>query len=312
MVESLKFLPVQARIYEGNEPIQFFSIFQSFIVFKGGLSDGYKKHIAETELPDITYTEDGLALFRVQGSGPENMQAIQVEPVSPAYSLPSNFLSFPPSTEIYNFNQDDLMTEDIYILDCRSDIFIWVGQQVDSKTRIHALTIGEKPKRRTPVSYGGRSAVQINHSVPEACLSAPNEFSKVGFQIAAIAALTSTFDQPPRENIIPRSLKVSPEAPKENPETNSKENSMSSRIEALTIQEDVKEGEAEDEEGLPIYPYERLKISSTDPVTEIDVTKRETYLSSEEFREKFGMMKDAFYKLPKWKQNKLKMALQLF
>lgn len=38
----------------------------------------------------------------------------------------------------------------------------------------------------------------------------------------------------------------------------------------------------------------------------------QTYLSSEEFREKFGMGKDAFYKLPKWKQNKLKMALQLF
>lgn len=136
--------------------------------------------------------------------------------------------------------------------------------------------------------------------------------AKLASRSAAIAALTSTFEQPPRENIIPRSLKVSPEAPKQNPETNSKENSMSSRIEALTIQEDVKEGEAEDEEGLPIYPYERLKTSSADPATEIDVTKRETYLSSEEFREKFGMTKDAFYKLPKWKQNKLKMALQLF
>lgn len=52
-------------------------------------------------------------------------------------------------------------------------------------------------------------------------------------------------------------------------------NSMSSRIESLTIQEDVKEDEAEDEEGLPVYPYERLKVFSTDPVTEIDVTKRE-------------------------------------
>ncbi|KAG5563665.1 hypothetical protein RHGRI_000009 [Rhododendron griersonianum] len=447
---------VEARIYEGNEPIQFFSIFQSFIVFKGGLSDGYKKHIAETELPDITYTEDGLALFRVQGSGPENMQAIQVEPPNlqsktqkegaeseQFWDLLGGKSEYPSQkigrdaeseshlfsctfikgdlkvTEIYNFNQDDLMTEDIYILDCRSDIFIWVGQQVDSKTRIHALTIGEKflerdflleklsreapiyiiaegseppfftrfftwdstksamhgnsfqrklaivknggtpilekPKRRTPVSYGGRSAVadksQRSRSMsfsPErvrvrgrspafnalaATFENPNarnlstpppvvrklypksvtpDSAKLASRSAAIAALTSTFDQPPRENIIPRSLKVSPEAPKENPETNSKENSMSSRIEALTIQEDVKEGEAEDEEGLPIYPYERLKISSTDPVTEIDVTKRETYLSSEEFREKFGMMKDAFYKLPKWKQNKLKMALQLF
>lgn len=45
--------------------------------------------------------------------------------------------------EIYNFTQDDLMTEDIFILDCHSDIFVWVGQQVDSKDRMHALTIGE-------------------------------------------------------------------------------------------------------------------------------------------------------------------------
>lgn len=32
-------------------------------------------------MPDDTYSQDGLALFRVQGTGPDNMQAIQVEPV---------------------------------------------------------------------------------------------------------------------------------------------------------------------------------------------------------------------------------------
>lgn len=54
---------------------------------------------------------------------------------------------------------------------------------------------------------------------------------------------------------------------------------MSSRIESLTIQEDVKEGEPEDDEGLPVYPYERLTTTSTDPVTEIDVTRREVMQS---------------------------------
>ncbi|KAK2970712.1 hypothetical protein RJ640_015137, partial [Escallonia rubra] len=499
MVESLKFLPAQARIYEGNEPIQFFSIFQSFIVFKGGHSDGYKRYVAEKELPDETYTEEGIALFRIQGSGPENMQAIQVEPVASSlnssycYILHSgssiftwfgnlttsedqelverqldlikpNMQSKPqkegteseqfwdflggkseyPSqkigrdaesdphlfsstfskgdlkvTEIYNFSQDDLMTEDVLILDCHSDVFVWVGQQVDSKNKLNALTIGEKflerdflleklshqapvyvvmegseppfftrfftwdsaksvmhgnsfqrklaivknggtptldkPKRRTPVSYGGRSTLpeksQRSRSVsfsPDRVrvrgrspafnalaatfenanarnLSTPPpvvrklypksvtpDSAKLASKPTALAALTSSFEQPRRETLIPRSVKVSPETPKPKPEVNNKENSMSSRIEALTIEEDVKEGEAEDEEGLPIYPYERLKTSSTDPVTEIDVTKRETYLSSGEFREKFGMPKDAFHKLPKWKQNKLKMALQLF
>lgn len=74
---------------------------------------------------------------------------------------------------------------------------------------------------------------------------------------------------------------MTPEASKL--ETNSKENSVGNKTESPkppkpeTIQEDVKEGETEDEEGLPIYPYERVKTTSTDPATEIDVTKREVH-----------------------------------
>ncbi|KAF4390902.1 hypothetical protein F8388_005715 [Cannabis sativa] len=478
MVESLKFMAAQARIYEGNEPIQFYLIFQSIIVYKGGLSDGYKKYIAENEVPDETYEEDGVALFRVQGSGPDNMQAIQVDTASSSLNssycfilhsgstvftwtgslttsdhhelverqldlIKPNIQSKPQKegseselfwdllggkseyssqkvTEIYNFTQDDLMTEDIFILDCHSDIFVWVGQQVNSKNKLQALTIGEKflegdflleklsreapiyivmegseppfftrfftwdstkssmhgnsfqrklnlvkngappitekPKRRTPVSYGGRSSVpdksQRSRSMsfspdrvrvrgrspafnalaatfenPSARnLSTPPPMARkiypksvtpdaatLASKSEAIAALTASFEKtaPPRETMIPRSVKLSPKAAEPKIDTNNKENSMSSRIESLTIQEDVKEGDAEDEEGLPIHPYDRLKTTSTDPVTDIDVTKRETYLSSVEFKEKFGMTKEAFYKLPKWKQNKNKMALQL-
>ncbi|XP_022969600.1 villin-4-like isoform X2 [Cucurbita maxima] len=511
MVESLKFLPVQARIYEGSEPIQFHSIFQGFVVFKGGLSKGYKNYVAEKEIQDETYQEDGIALFRVQGSGPENMQAIQVDPVASSlnssycYILNSSSTVFTwtgsltssdnqelverlldlikpnvqsrpqkegteseqfwnllggkseyPSqkiardaesdphlfsctfsrgnlkvVEVHNFDQDDLMTEDMYILDNHSEIFVWVGQQVDSRSRLQALTIGEKflehdflleslsskapvyiitegseppfftrfftwdsakssmhgnsfqrkltivksggtptvdkPKRR-PVAYGGRSAVPdksqrsrsmsfspervrvrgrspafnalaANFENPNARnLSTPPPMNRKIFpklissdsaklsvaKSSTLAALSASFERPPpaREAIIPRSIKVTPEPTKPKPETsnNDKEikdkekenNSVPVRIETLTIQEDVKEGEAEDDEGLTIYPYERLKTTSADPISDIDVTKRETYLSSEEFREKFGMTKDAFYKLPKWKQNKHKMALQLF
>ncbi|KAH6772256.1 villin 4 [Perilla frutescens var. frutescens] len=490
-----KFQDFKARIYEGSEPIQFFAIFQSFIVFKGGLSKGYKNYIAEKELPDDTYSEEGFALFRVRGSGPENMQAIQVEPVASSlnssycyilHSGPSVFtwsgnLTTPeaqeiverqldlikpntqsklqkegaeseqfwdllggkseyPSqkltreaesdphlfsctltkgmmTEVYNFDQGDLMTEDIFVLDCHSDIYVWVGQEVDTKNKLNALSIGEKflerdclheklslqapiyivmeggeppfftrffswdsskssmhgnsfqrklailkhggtpvmdkPKRRTPVSYGGRSAVpdksQRSRSMsfsPDrvrvrgrspafnalaATFENPNarnlstpppmvrkvypksvtpDSEKNAVRSSAIAALTSSFEQPPpaRAFVLPRSTKVSPEAPKPKPEPLSRQNSVdpNPKPKPEPIQEDVKENEAEDEEGLTVYPYERLKTTSTDPVADIDVTKRETYLSSAEFKEKFGMSKDAFYKLPKWKQNKLK------
>lgn len=51
------------------------------MILQGGLADGYKSYLAEKEIPDETYKEDGTALFRIQGTGPDNMQAIQVEVV---------------------------------------------------------------------------------------------------------------------------------------------------------------------------------------------------------------------------------------
>ncbi|GFS32883.1 villin 4 [Actinidia rufa] len=131
MVESLKFLPVQARIYEGNEPIQFFSIFQSFIVFKGGLSDGYKKHITESELPDATYTEDGLALFRVQGSGPENMQAIQLEPVASSLSSSYCCILYSGST-VFTWSGNLTTSEDQELVERQLDL---IKPNMQSKTQ---------------------------------------------------------------------------------------------------------------------------------------------------------------------------------
>nr|VDC63015.1 unnamed protein product [Brassica rapa] len=56
---------------------------------------------------------------------------------------PQVFVMFWQVTEIYNFTQDDLMTEDIFIVDCHSEIFVWVGQEVVPKNKLLALTIGE-------------------------------------------------------------------------------------------------------------------------------------------------------------------------
>lgn len=82
---------------------------------------------------------------------------------------------------------------------------------------------------------------------------------------------------------------MSTEVLKSSPQGNSKENSVNNITEETpkpkpeTIQEDVKEGETEDEEGLPIYPYDRLKTIAADPVTEIDVTKREVRFQKASF-----------------------------
>jgi hypothetical protein len=42
------------------------------------------------------------------------------------------------------------------------------------------------------------------------------------------------------------------------------------------------------------------------------INQMQAYLSSAEFNDKFNMTRAAFYKLPKWKQNKLKSDVKLF
>ncbi|KAM7264597.1 hypothetical protein ACFE04_002280 [Oxalis oulophora] len=46
--------------------------------------------------------------------------------------------------EVYNFAQDDLLAEDMLILDTHGEVFIWVGQCVDSKEKQNAFEIGQK------------------------------------------------------------------------------------------------------------------------------------------------------------------------
>ncbi|CAL5039770.1 unnamed protein product [Urochloa decumbens] len=507
MIESLKFQAVLVRVYEGKEPIEFFPIFQNLVIYKGGTSTGYKKFVSENDIEDDTYSESRVALFRVQGSGPENMQAIQVDTAASSLNSSYCYILHDGDTvftwignlsssmdqelaerqldvikpnmqsrllkegseydqfwkllgvkseyssqkivrdqesdphlfactfskgvlkvrEIFNFTQDDLMTEDIFILDCHSCVFVWVGQHADTKIRAQALNIGEKfleldilmenvsretplyvitegsepqyftrfftwdsaksamhgnsferrlsivrdgvkpradkPKRRTTTSaHTGRSSVPdksqrsrsmsfspdrvrvrgrspafnalaANFENPSARnLSTPPpvvrkqppkpvspDSSKPPPRTTSIAAISASFERP-KATLIPKSIKASPdankpqtEASKPKPETNDKESNPTKDSQVATpAAQDVKESQADGvEEGL-VYPYDRLRTSSTNPATDIDVTKRETYLSSSEFRERFGMTKEAFAKLPKWKQNRLKIALQLF
>lgn len=46
-------------------------------------------------------------------------------------------------SEIFNYSQDDLMTEDMLILDTHAEVFVWIGQSVDSKDKQTAFEIGQ-------------------------------------------------------------------------------------------------------------------------------------------------------------------------
>ncbi|GMI81723.1 villin 1 [Hibiscus trionum] len=446
IVDSARGDPVMAQIAQNKEPLQFFLIFQTLIVYKGGISAGYKKFIAETGIDDDTYDEKKTALFRVQGTSPENMQAIQVDHVSsslnssycyilqsgnsvftwigsltsskdhdlldrmielinPAWqpvsvregSEPDSFWSslggkteYPREKEmkkfiedphlfklictegdfkvkeIYSFTQDDLTTEDVLVLDCHKEIYVWIGRHSTIKSKQEALNFGlkflqtdileEQLSLETPIYV-----VTEGHEPPFFTCFFEWDPSKANMhgnsferKLATLKGKTSSGSAPSRNTLKPRSREATPDGLRSRSSSSNgwergfspastisgshlkfSDNHNVSSPTPVARKLFTESSPYQDSPGVEstfpstnensnqidasetsansiIYPYQRLTVSSPEPVSGIDVTKREAYLSEEEFAEKFGMPKGAFYKLPKWRQNKLKTTVGLF
>lgn len=465
MTESIKGSYVMAQICDGKEPQLFFLIFQSLIILKGGLSSGYKLFLSEQGIANETFDKDKVALFQVQGSGPSNMQAIQVDPVSS--SLNSSYcyilqdetsfftwlgsLSSPTDhdlvdrlvdqlnplkhstsvregnepdifwniiggkvdhpkekvikehvedphlfacileegdfkgKEIFNFTQDDLTTEDVLLLDCHSEIYVWVGQHASLASPEKALTLGKKfleadillegllqdtaiyvipegneppfftryfewdtskshmygnsferklaiLKGSTPITESPNREIQKTHlryssegltghssrksatsdgslngrgSVAPTRLSTPASLNRHSFMEQTSVSRELFIASPGQSN-----ENASSEDASESPSLGKEPTISPAKLKAMAIEDSEENCDASNE--FQTFPFELLEVSSGTALAGIDVTRREAYLSNEDFKAKFGMKKNAFYKLPKWKQSKLKQALNLF
>ncbi|TXG46477.1 hypothetical protein EZV62_028024 [Acer yangbiense] len=465
IVDSSRGEPVMAQVIQDKETVQFFLILQTLIVFKGGLSTRYKKFIAENGIVDETYDEKKVALFRVQGTSPNNMQAIQVdqasrslnssycyilqtgtsvftwignlssssdhdlldrmiELINPTWqpisvregSEPDIFWNalggkteYPREKEIkgciedphlftctftegylkvkeiYNFTQDDLTTEDVFVLDCQREIFVWIGCHSNVKSKHQALSLGvkfletdilveglsletpiyvvtegyEPPlftrfftwdpskakmhgnsfERKLAILKGRTSSVEVpvrnswkgysGETTPDG-LRSKSVISNGLWRSASPASnisgtkLNSSGGNRRASSITPISRKLFPgSTPYRGGSGSPTVKSISPSENGKAIQVDGSDSHSENAKAIQvggsdsdvislIFSFERLQVNSKDPAKDIDAAKREAYLSEEEFQEKFGMTKQAFYKLAKWKQNKLKLALNLF
>ncbi|WOH06479.1 hypothetical protein DCAR_0625907 [Daucus carota subsp. sativus] len=304
--------------------------------------------------------------------------------------------------EVYNFSQDDLLTEDVLILDSHAEVFVWVGQSADSTEKQDSLEYGQKYIDMA-VSLDGLSPYVPLYKVTEGnepcffttffswdsskATAYGNSFQKKVMLLfgtghsaedksngtnqggptqraSALAALNSAFSSSPgpKRDASPKSAGVSrgsqraaavaalssvltaekkgspsssPAQSSKIPPTEPMHSGKSENLPEVTDSEETTEVEetqivqpvSENEESEPkpkveqeengsgsqiTFDYERLKAKSDNPVTGIDFKQREAYLSDEEFQTIFGMLKEAFYKLPKWKQDMLKKKVDLF
>ncbi|XP_004236608.1 villin-2 [Solanum lycopersicum] len=311
--------------------------------------------------------------------------------------------------EIYNFAQDDLLTEDVLLLDTHAEVFVWVGQSADSKEKQSAFEIGQKYVEMAASLEGLSPNVPLYKITegnepcffttffswdPAKASAHGNSFQKkvmllfgVGHasenqqrsngaggptqRASALAALNSAFSSPsppksgsaPRpagasqassqraaaiaalSNVLTAEKKQSSESgsPVQSNRSSPVRSSRSSPVRSVDsgpAESDLSTAEVQDSEkvsepkeivepaetngsepeqdeggnesGQAIFSYEQLKAKSDNPVTGIDFKRREAYLSDEEFMSVLGMKKEAFYKLPKWKQDMHKRKTDLF
>ncbi|KAK7278925.1 hypothetical protein RJT34_23964 [Clitoria ternatea] len=342
--------------------------------------------------------------------------------------------------EVYNFSQDDLLTEDIHILDTHAEVFIWIGQSVDPKEKQNAFEIGQKyidlaasldglsplvplykvtegnepcffttyfswdhtkatvpgnsfqkkvsllfgvghaaeeksngsslggPRQRAEalaalnnafssssekassmtqdrlsgLSQGGpRQRAEALAALNTAFSSTPGTKpvtprasgkSQGGSQrAAAVAALSSVLTaekkkgSPPDGSPVASGSPVTPltessvaEAKSDIADTEVEEVAEAKETEELTPETgggDLEPKEETEDDGnvnQKTFSYETLKAKAVHDLPGVDLNQREAYLSEEDFKTVFGMEKEAFYKLPKWKQDMLKKKFELF
>ncbi|EOA28874.1 hypothetical protein CARUB_v10025119mg [Capsella rubella] len=349
-----------------------------------------------------------------------------------------HLFSFSYNREIYNFAQDDLLTEDVYLLDTHAEVFVWVGHCVDPKEKQTVFEIGQKyidlagsleglspkvplyrinegnepcffttyfswdstkaivqgnsfqkkaaflfgthhvvedksnggnqgPRQRAEALAALNSAFNSSSNRPTYSSQDRSSESHDGprQRAEALAALSSAFNSsssstksppPPRPAgtsqgsqraaAVAALSQVLVAENKKSPDTSPTRRSTSSNPADDTPLEEAKDeaeaseaagDEAKEEEEVSPAPdepeakqeteeqddsemetsgatfsYEQLRAKSENPVTGIDFKRREAYLSEEEFQSVFGMEKEAFNNLPRWKQDLLKKKFDLF
>ncbi|KAK4481700.1 hypothetical protein RD792_012608 [Penstemon davidsonii] len=307
--------------------------------------------------------------------------------------------------EIYNFSQDDLLTEDILVLDTHAEVFVWVGQSVDSKEKQNAFEFGQKYvemaasleglspnvplykvtegnepgffttyfswdpvkasahgnsfQKKVMLLFGAGHAVEeksngsnnggptqrasalaalnsaFNSSTSPRAAARAGGASQASQRAAAVAALSSVLTaetkrsphvsparpsrSPPAEAPHPAPIKSedadevgnSKEVP-EVKETETIDSVLEANGEDSGSKHEIDQNENGSDSNQSTFSYEQLRAKSDNPVTGIDFKRRETYLSEEEFQTVLGMTKEAFCKLPRWKQDMLKRKVDLF
>uniref|UniRef100_A0A8C9WKY3 Villin-1 n=1 Tax=Scleropages formosus TaxID=113540 RepID=A0A8C9WKY3_SCLFO len=181
------------------------------------------------------------------------------------------------ATEITNFNQDDLDEDDVMLLDIWDQIILWIGKGANQTEKDAAVTTAQEYLKTHP---GGRD------------VETPILLVKQGFEPPTFTGWFHAWD--------PQKWSVS-------------HSQSSKHLLNLQVNQQDRGTVAVTSSSLPTFPVDKLVNCPAENLPEgVDPTKKEEYLSNEDFALVLGMSRLDFYAMPIWKQKNMKKEKGLF
>ncbi|XP_033113783.1 advillin-like isoform X1 [Anneissia japonica] len=188
--------------------------------------------------------------------------------------------------EIHNFVQDDLIEDDVMMLDTYDELFIWIGKGANETEKKEVMKTAKEYIQTDPSGRKDDSVLLIT--------------VKQGYEPINFTGHFMAWD----DNMFDGSMSL-----------DEKVNQLNKENSGITItkltEADFKVPAVEDDPStLPNYSLAQLKLDELPDG--VDPTKKELYLSEEDFKTHFGMEYEKFKAIPKWKQANLKKKAGIF
>lgn len=241
------------------------------------------------------------ALGTTSEDGPTSYAKVEVEDTpeaDPRLFQCSDARGYFWAEEIFDFDQADLVEDDVMLLDTWREVFVWIGNGAKDNERREAMELAKKYVDEG-AEVTGRTTEDVTFMVIRQGLE-PVNFT---------CHFLGWSDDKWREGKTYEEMKAELEA------------SNPAEAAAMAAPASIDSELAKVTVGATKYPYEvllngeRVNGEFTDPPTwpdGLDLTQKELYLSDEEFESLFKCPREEFTKLPKWKQLNKKKTLKLF
>ncbi|NXS67271.1 VILI protein, partial [Pandion haliaetus] len=250
--------------------------------------------ISKTEKPVIAEGQEPPEFWLALGGKSQyaNSKRLQEEnpPVSPRLFECSNKTGTFLATEIVDFTQDDLEEDDVYLLDTWDQVFFWIGKGANESEKEAAAVMVQEYLRSHP---SGRD------------LDTPIIVVKQGHEPPTFTGWFLAWD--PLNWADKKSYEVLRAELGDESSLGHLTSELTSRQDVFTSTTSLLPSK------LETFPLDVLVNTSAEDLPRgVDPSRKEYYLSDQDFQAVFGMSHSAFGKLPLWKQQKLKKDKGLF